>query len=160
MYVSFPSYDSVKVFVGRRLVHRLAGKGEDMDEKYLKKIDDNDDDDDDDDDCDDLDRNDGDDKDERDDEKRNFHQYLRQKKRRRDASVISIQGTGEQIRIVFRSDPWVTRRGFFAHYSVGQAGSMRIRKEMLHCSKRITWPYTGGFFTTMLYSPVRDHSTM
>ena len=118
------------MFVGRRLVHRLAGKGEDMGEKYLKKNGDDDGDDDDDDDCDDFDRKDGDDKDDRDDDKRNFRQYFPHKKRRRDASVISIQGTGEQIRIVFRSDPWVTRRGFFAHYSVGQAGNKIIRMKI------------------------------
>ena len=111
--------------MGRRLVHRVGGKGDDDDRKYLKKIDrdDDDDDDDDDDECDDYDRDDRDDRDDRSDDKRNYGRYSYQERRRRDARVVSVQGTGEQIRIVFRSDPWVTRRGFFAHYTMGQAGN-------------------------------------
>ena len=35
-----------------------------------------------------------------------------------DGGVIIIQGTGQMIRIVFRSDYSVTRRGFFARYNV------------------------------------------
>ena len=120
------SRDYVKVFAGRRLLHRVSGKGVDTDEKYLKKIDDDKDDefDDDDDECDDDD--DRDDRDEREDgydDKRSFGKLSYEKRRRRDANVVSIQGTAEPIRIVFRSDPWVTRRGFFAHYTVGQAGN-------------------------------------
>ena len=118
-------------------MYRLGGK--DDDHEYLKKIDDDDDDDDK---CDDYDRNDkddndkdddrdGDDDDDDDDEKRSIHKgsirkrFHEPKSRRRDSSVVSIQGTGEVVKIVFRSDPWVTRRGFFAHYSLGQAGKER-----------------------------------
>lgn len=116
-------------------MYRLGGK--DDDHEYLKKIDDDDDDDDK---CDDYDRNDKDDNDkdddrdgddDDDDEKRSIHKgsirkrFHEPKSRRRDSSVVSIQGTGEVVKIVFRSDPWVTRRGFFAHYSLGQAGKER-----------------------------------
>ncbi|XP_074617376.1 zinc metalloproteinase nas-39-like [Acropora palmata] len=121
-----PCYDYVKVFLGTRLLYRLGGK--DDDHEYLQKIDaDDDDDDDDDDKCDDYDRNDKDDNDkddddDDDDEKRSIRKrFYEPKSRRRDSSVVSIQGTGEVVKIVFRSDPWVTRRGFFAHYSLGQA---------------------------------------
>ena len=115
--------------MGTRLLYRLGGKEDD--DEYLKEIDD--DDDDDDDKCDDYDRydkddNDKDDDDDDDDEKRSLHKrsirkrFYEPKSRRRDSGVVSIQGTGEVVKIVFRSDPWVTRRGFFAHYSLGQAG--------------------------------------
>ena len=38
--------------------------------------------------------------------------------------ITSIQGTGELISIVFRSDHSVTRRGFFAKYSVRRGTTM------------------------------------
>lgn len=109
----------------------MSGKGVDTDEKYLKKIDDDKDDefDDDDDECDEDDRDDHDERDDRDeredgyDDKRSFGKLSYENRRQRVTNVISIQGTAEPIRIVFRSDPWVTRRGFFAHYTVGQAGN-------------------------------------
>ena len=37
-----------------------------------------------------------------------------------DVKVLTIYGTGEMIRIVFSSDYSVTKRGFFAKYTVMQ----------------------------------------
>ena len=119
------SYDYVKIFVGSRLLYRLVGK--DGGDEYLKKIDGDDDgeDDDDDDECDDYDNNHTDDgEDDDDDEKRAIQQHYDIPKRRRDSRIVSLHGTGEVVKIVFISDPWVTRRGFFAHYSLGQAGNV------------------------------------
>ena len=59
-------YDYVKVYVGRRLVRRLTGKGSHKDK------------------------------------------------------VTHIQGTGELISIVFKTDQSVTRKGFYAKYRIGQ----------------------------------------
>ena len=112
----FCSYDLVKVFVGRRLIRRLTGGGGQEDNKYFKDDGDDDDDDDDDDDEDDeCDDDDGDDW----DSKGKFSEFIHGGKKR-EARVVSIHGTGEVVRIVFKSDPWVSRRGFFAHYSMGQ----------------------------------------
>ena len=106
--------------MGRRLVRRLTKGGGEKDNLYFK--DDDDDDDGDDDKCDD-----DDDDDEDDDDRKELdfakgmyfaeHMY---KKEHQEPRVVSIHGTGEVVRIVFKSDPWVTRRGFFAHYSMGQ----------------------------------------
>ena len=63
-------YDYVKVYVGRRLVRHLTGKGS--------------------------------------------------------HKVTHIQGTGELISIVFRSDRSVTRRGFYAKYSIGHGNILVI----------------------------------
>lgn len=87
----------MEIYVGQRLVRRLSG-GDDVD-------DDRDDDDkkadyDDDDDCDDDDLDDLDDIDDEED------------------GVLTIHGTGEMIRILFRSDYSVTRRGFFVRYKI------------------------------------------
>ncbi|KAJ7357565.1 zymogen binding [Desmophyllum pertusum] len=111
-------HDLVKVFVGRRLVRRLTGGGGEEDNRYFKNDDGDDDNDDDDDECDD------DDDDDDDDDrygKGKYGGYMYAAEENREARVVSIHGTGELITIVFKSDPWVTRRGFFAHYSVGQA---------------------------------------
>lgn len=35
-----------------------------------------------------------------------------------DDDTVSIQGTGEMVRLIFSSDRSVTKRGFFAKYSV------------------------------------------
>lgn len=90
----------MEIYVGRRLVRRLSGGGRD---------DDDDDDDkhhyDDDDECDDDDDDDFDDLDDIDEEEDGRPR------------VVTIQGTGEIVRIVFRSDFSVTRRGFFARYT-------------------------------------------
>ena len=96
------------IYVGRRLVRRLSGGDDDDDDddkdKHRYGDDDrcDDDDDDDDDDFDDL-----DDLDEEEDKGRR---------------VVTIQGTGEMIRIVFTSDYSVTKRGFFARYNVAAPG--------------------------------------
>lgn len=91
------SYDFVEIYVGRRLVRRLSGGDDDDDYDDDKRhYDDDDKCDDDDDGIDDL--------DDIDEEE--------------DGGVIIIQGTGEMIRIVFKSDYSVTRRGFFAKYHV------------------------------------------
>lgn len=108
------SHDLVKVFVGRRLVRRLTGGGGEEDNRYFKDDDGDDDNDDDDDECDDDD--DGDDR----YGKGKYDGYMYAAEENREARVVSIHGTGELITIVFKSDPWVTRRGFFAHYTVGQ----------------------------------------
>jgi len=96
-------YDYVDIYVGRRLVRRLSGGDDDDDDD-----DDNKDDYDDDDECDDDDDvhdslDDLDDIDEEEDGR---------------PKVVIIRGTGEMIRIVFRSDHSVTKRGFFARYNV------------------------------------------
>ena len=97
------SYDYVDIYVGRRLVRRLSGGDDDDDDD-----DDDKDDYDDDDECDDDDDvhdslDDLDDIDEEEDGR---------------PKVVIIRGTGEMIRIVFRSDHSVTKRGFFARYNV------------------------------------------
>ena len=111
----FSSYDLVKVFVGRRLVKRLTKGGGQEDNLYFKD-DDGDDDDDDDDDDDECDDDDDDDRKDVDFAKGMFFAEQKQQEPR----IVSIHGTGEVVRVVFKSDPWVTRRGFFAHYSMGQ----------------------------------------
>lgn len=91
-------YDFVEIYVGQRLVRRLSGGDDDDDDKDddNKKADYDDDDDCDDDDLDDLDDIDDDEED----------------------GVLTIHGTGEMIRILFRSDYSVTRRGFFVRYKI------------------------------------------
>lgn len=90
------SYDFVEIYVGQRLVRRLSGGDDDDDDDDNKKADYDDDDDCDDDDLDDLDDIDDDE----------------------DDGVLTIHGTGEMIRILFRSDYSVTRRGFFVRYNI------------------------------------------
>lgn len=96
--ISIASYDFVEIYVGQRLVRRLSGGDDDDDDKDddNKKADYDDDDDCDDDDLDDLDDIDDDEED----------------------GVLTIHGTGEMIRILFRSDYSVTRRGFFVRYKI------------------------------------------
>lgn len=65
-------YDYVKIYVGRRLVRHLTGKGSQRDK------------------------------------------------------VTHIQGTGELISIVFRTDRSVTRKGFYAKYRIGQGNNIVI----------------------------------
>lgn len=84
--------------MGRRLVRYLTG-------------DDVDDDDDDEHEC--------DDKDDKDDGKDIFGWYFFRDEGLDDGTV-TIHGTGEMIRIVFTSDHSVTKRGFFAKYTVMQ----------------------------------------
>ncbi|XP_027053451.1 CUB and sushi domain-containing protein 1-like [Pocillopora damicornis] len=113
-----PCYDLVKVYQGRRLIRRLTRGGESEDDKYFKdKNDDNDDDE-----CDDDDDDDDDDYDDDNDKngKRNY-MFAEPLRADRKAKVVSVHGNGEPVRIVFKSDPWVTRRGFFAHYTMGKA---------------------------------------
>lgn len=106
----------VKVYQGRRLIRRLTRGGESEDDKYFKdKNDDNDDDECDDDDDDDDDYDDDNDK----NGKRNY-MFAEPLRADRKAKVVSVHGNGEPVRIVFKSDPWVTRRGFFAHYTMGK----------------------------------------
>lgn len=101
--------------MGRRLVRRLTKGGGEKDNLYFKDDDGDDDDDDEDDECD------------YDDDREDvdfgkglyFGEYM-YKEGNRGARVVSVHGTGEVVRVVFKSDPWVTRRGFFAHYSMGQ----------------------------------------
>lgn len=69
------------------------------------------DDDDDDDDC--------DDKDDKDKLKDIFSWYFNRDEEL-DDETVTIQGTGEMISIIFSSDRSVTKRGFFAKYSVMQ----------------------------------------
>ena len=104
----FCSYDYVEIYLGVRLVRRLSGDdddddADDDDDKKKQHYGDDDkcDDDDDFDDLDDL-----DDIDEEEDERK----------------IITIRGTGEMIKIVFRSDYSVTSRGFFARYNVAAPG--------------------------------------
>ena len=107
--------------MGRRLVRRLTG--------------DDDDDDDDDDDkyhkCDDKDKDDGDDR------RGIFGWYFNQDEQDEglDVKSVSIHGTGEIIRIVFRSDHSVTKRGFFAKYSVTRGNLYFTNKQakQIHC---------------------------
>lgn len=86
----------MEIYVGQRLVRRLSGGDDDDDDDDNKKADYDDDDDCDDDDLDDLDDIDDDE----------------------DDGVLTIHGTGEMIRILFRSDYSVTRRGFFVRYNI------------------------------------------
>ena len=107
--------------MGRRLFKRLTKGGEGRDNQYFKDDDgDDDDDDDDDDECDDDDDDDDYDSKEVDFAKGMYFAEHMYKKEPQEPRVVSIHGTGEVVRIVFKSDPWVTRRGFFAHYSMGQ----------------------------------------
>ena len=103
--------------MGRRLVKRLTKGGGQEDNLYFKDDDgDDDDDDDDDDECDD----DDDDGKDVDFAKKMFFAEQMYKEKQQEPRIVSIHGTGEVVRVVFKSDPWVTRRGFFAHYSMGQ----------------------------------------
>ncbi|XP_022799127.1 tolloid-like protein 2 [Stylophora pistillata] len=95
-------FDSLHIYVGRRLVRRLSG-------------DDADDDDDD-----EFDKCDKDDKDDGDDGEGIFGWYFNRDEDMDDKSV-TIQGTGEMIRLVFVSDYSITKRGFFARYIVLKA---------------------------------------
>ena len=115
----FSSYDLVKVFVGRRLIKRLTKGGGEKDNLYFKD-DDGDDDDDDDDDDDECDDDDDDDRKDVDFAKGMYFAEHMYKEKHKEPRIVSIHGTGEVVRVVFKSDPWVTRRGFFAHYSMGQ----------------------------------------
>ena len=109
----------VKVFVGRRLVKRLTKRGGEEDNLYFKDdYGEDDDDDDDDDECDDDD--DDDDRKDVDFTKGMYFAQQMHKEKHQEPRIVSIHGTGEVVRVVFKSDPWVTRRGFFAHYSMGQ----------------------------------------
>ena len=92
------SYDFVKIYVGRRLVRHLTG--DDVDD------DDNDD------------KHKCDDKHDKDDEK-DISWYFNHDEGL-DVKVVTIYGTGEMIRILFSSDASVTKRGFFAKYTVMQ----------------------------------------
>ena len=82
--------------------------------------DDGDDDDDDDDDDDECDDDDDDDRKDVDFAKGMYFAEHMYKEKHKEPRIVSIHGTGEVVRVVFKSDPWVTRRGFFAHYSMGQ----------------------------------------
>ena len=68
------------------------------------------------DDDDDEDKHKCDDKDDKDDEKDIFSWYFNGDEGL-DEKAVTILGTGEVIRIVFRSDNSVTKRGFFARYT-------------------------------------------
>lgn len=97
--------------MGRRLVRYLTGDD----------IDDDDDDDDDIGDCDDK-----DDKDNKDYGKDIFSWFFFKdeelvKDEELDDDTVTIQGTGEMVRLIFSSDRSVTKRGFFAKYNVMQA---------------------------------------
>lgn len=96
-------FDSLHIYVGRRLVHRLSG-----------------DDADDDDDDDRFEKCEKDDKDDGDDGEGIFGWYFNRDEELEDESV-TIQGTGEMIRLVFMSDYSITKRGFYAKYSVMKA---------------------------------------
>ena len=109
------SYDYVDIFVGRRLVRRLSG-GERDDDDY----------------DDDKHRYDDDDKCDDDDDDNDFD-YLDEIDEEEDGGVITIQGTGQMIRIVFSSDHSVTRRGFFARYNV--ATPMVASKQLMTITK-------------------------
>ena len=87
------------IFVGRRLVRRLSG-GERDDDDY------------------DDDKHRYDDDDKCDDDDDDDFDYLDEIDEEEDGGVITIQGTGQMIRIVFSSDHSFTRRGFFARYNV------------------------------------------
>lgn len=91
----------MEIYVGPRLVRRLTGgdDNDDDDDDVKKPYYDDDDDCDDDDFLDDL-----DDLDDIEDEE--------------NGGVLTIHGTGEIIRILFRSDYSITRRGFFVKYNV------------------------------------------
>ena len=91
----------MEIYVGPRLVRRLTGGDDDDDDDndVKKPYYDDDDDCDDDDFLDDL-----DDLDDIEDEE--------------NGGVLTIHGTGEIIRILFRSDYSITRRGFFVKYNV------------------------------------------
>jgi len=43
-----------------------------------------------------------------------------------DDDTVSIQGTGEMVRLIFSSDRSVTKRGFFAKYNVMQGISLML----------------------------------
>ena len=43
-----------------------------------------------------------------------------------DDDTVNIQGTGEMVTLIFSSDRSVTKRGFFAKYSVLQGISLMI----------------------------------
>lgn len=94
------------MYVGRRLVHRLSG-----------------DDADDDDDDDRFEKCEKDDKDDGDDGEGIFGWYFNRDEELEDESV-TIQGTGEMIRLVFMSDYSITKRGFYAKYSVMKGNFM------------------------------------
>ena len=115
----------VKVYQGRRLIRRLTRGGESEDDKYFKDKNDDYDDDECDDDDDDDDYDDDNDK----NGKRNY-MFAEPLRADRKAKVVSVHGNGEPVRIVFKSDPWVTRRGFFAHYTMGK-GKTRDRKSVV-----------------------------
>ena len=122
----FSSYDLVKVFVGRRLVKRLTKGGGEKDNLYFKdEYGEDNDDDDDDDECEDDDDDDDDDRKDVGFAKGMYFAQQMHKRKRQEPRIVSIHGTGEVVSVVFKSDPWVTRRGFFAHYSMGQ-GEYRI----------------------------------
>lgn len=109
----------MKVYQGARLIRRLTHGGESYDKKYFKnKNDENDDDE-----CDDDDEDQKDDND--DDEKNGKRKYTFAEPLRADskAKVVFVHGNGEPVRIVFKSDPWVTRRGYFAHYTMGKGNN-------------------------------------
>ena len=59
-----------------------------------------------------------DDKDDNDDEKDIGWYFYRDEGL--DDKVVTIHGTGKMIRIVFRSDHSITKRGFFARYTTMQ----------------------------------------
>ena len=88
MDLALRRYDYVEVYVGRRLVRRLTGKGSHKDK------------------------------------------------------VTHIQGTGELISIVFRTDHSDTRRGFYAKYRIGQGNitiiilcNMQFQYKIIYSSK-------------------------
>lgn len=43
-----------------------------------------------------------------------------------DDETVTIQGTGEMVRLVFSSDRSITKRGFFAKYNVMQGISLML----------------------------------
>ena len=101
MFYCFPfcSYDFVKIYVGSRLVRYLTGDDVDDD--------------------DDHDTHKCDDKDDKDDEKEIFSWYFNGDEGL-DGKTVTIYGTGKMIAIVFSSDRSVTKKGFFAKYTVMQ----------------------------------------
>ena len=113
VFCSLFSRDFVEFFVGGRLERRLTGRGfvvEINDKRSLDGEPSYDDE------C-------GDDDDENhfyDHGKREYPEYFFDDRKRR--PVVFIQGTGQEIRIVFRSDSSGTRMGFSAQFSVQQGG--------------------------------------
>lgn len=54
---------------------------------------------------------------------RRLHRRLTGSPRKRD-KVISIKGTSEVVRVAFKSDRSVSKRGFFAKYNVMKGDSL------------------------------------